>query len=187
MAAKTHYDAIVFGSGAAGLTCAMTLAQHGPSTLLAEKQPYYGGYAHGYGKHGFYWDHGGHILLAYRLGMQPREVFERLELDERIEMVPDRQDFQCIFPDESMELPADLTAAADILGDRFPHEREGIAKVFLAMEQMVDDLDKLVPSFRVADRRAAQGDRPAAGPVPEAVAERPAARSPAPCMPGKRC
>ena len=29
---------------------------------------------------------------------------------------------------------------------------EGIASVFLAMEQMVADLDKVVPSFRVADR-----------------------------------
>jgi hypothetical protein len=67
-------------------------------------------------------------------------------------MVPDRQDFQCVFPDERLELPADLTEAADVLGDRFPHERAGIARVFLAMEQMVADLDKVVPSFRVADR-----------------------------------
>jgi hypothetical protein len=55
-------------------------------------------------------------------------------------------------PDERLGLPADLTEAADVLGDRFPHERTGIARVFLAMEQMVADLDKVVPSFRVADR-----------------------------------
>ena len=90
----THYDAIVYGSGAAGLTCALTLAQQGAKVALLEKNAYVGGYAHGDGEQGFYWDHGGHILLAYRLGMQPREVFERLGIPRRIAMVPDRQDFQ---------------------------------------------------------------------------------------------
>ena len=27
---------------------------------------------------GFYWDHGGHIILAYKLGMPTRTIFERL-------------------------------------------------------------------------------------------------------------
>jgi len=118
--ASTHYDAIVFGSGAAGLTCATTLAQSGMRTMLAEKNPFYGGYAHGFGKDGFYWDHGGHIFLAYRLGKQAREVFQRLGLDERVEMVPDQHDYRCIFPDESMELPAEMSAAADLMSQRFP-------------------------------------------------------------------
>ena len=164
MAAKTHYDAIVFGSGAAGLTCATTLAKHGLSTMLAEKQPYYGGYAHGFGKDGFYWDHGGHIFLAYRLGKQAREVFQRLKLDERVEMVPDQHDYRCIFPGESMELPAEMSAAADIMGQRFPKEREGIAKVFMTMERMIDEVDMLVPSFRVA---AKPGQRKLIDPVLE--------------------
>ena len=114
-APRRDYDAIVFGSGAGGLTCATTLAQHGLRTLLAEKNPWYGGYAHGFGKDGFYWDHGGHIFLAYRLGKQAREVFQRLGLDERVEMVADQHDYRCIFPDESMELPADMSAAADVM------------------------------------------------------------------------
>ena len=164
MAAKTHYDAIVFGSGAAGLTCATTLAKHGLSTMLAEKQPYYGGYAHGFGKDGFYWDHGGHIFLAYRLGKQAREVFQRLKLDERVEMVPDQHDYRCIFPGESMELPAEMSAAADIMGQRFPKERDGIAKVFMTMERMIDEVDMLVPSFRVA---AKPGQRKLIDPVLE--------------------
>jgi prolycopene isomerase len=144
-----HYDAIVFGSGAGGLTCATTLAKHGVRTLLAEKNPWYGGYAHGFGKDGFYWDHGGHIFLAYRLGKQARQVFQRLELDQRVEMVPDTHDYRCIFPDESMELPAEMSAAADLMAQRFPNERAGIEQVFMTMEAMIDEVDLLVPSFRV--------------------------------------
>jgi phytoene desaturase len=148
--AAAHYDAIVFGSGAGGLTCATTLAKQGMRTLLAEKNPWYGGYAHGFGKDGFYWDHGGHIFLAYRLGKQAREVFYRLGLDERVEMVPDQHDYRCIFPGESMEVIAEMSAAADVMAKRFPKERDGIAKVFMAMERMIDEVDLLVPAFRVA-------------------------------------
>src|SRR5687767_14959323 len=131
--ARQDYDAIVFGSGAGGLTCATTLAHHGLRTMLAEKNPWYGGYAHGFGKDGFYWDHGGHIFLAYRLGKQAREVFQRLGLDKRVEMLPDQHDYRCIFPDQSMEVPADISAAADVMAERFPDEREGIAQLFLTM------------------------------------------------------
>ena len=159
-----HYDAIVFGSGASGLTCATTLAKYGLRTMLAEKNPWYGGYAHGFGKDGFYWDHGGHIFLAYRLGKQAREVFYRLGLHERVEMVPDQHDYRCIFPGESMEVPAEMSAAADVMAERFPAEREGIAKVFMIMERMIDEVDLLVPSFRV---QAKPGQRKLIDPVLE--------------------
>ena len=162
--ARGDYDAIVFGSGAGGLTCATTLAHHGLRTMLAEKNPWYGGYAHGFGKDGFYWDHGGHIFLAYRLGKQAREVFQRLGLDRRVEMLPDQHDYRCIFPDQSMEVPADISAAADVMAERFPDEREGIAQLFLTMERMIDEVDAFVPSFRVADR---PGQRKLVDPVLE--------------------
>lgn len=151
-----RYDAIVTGAGAGGLTCALTLAQQGARTLLLEKNPFVGGYAHGDGEQGFYWDHGGHIVLAFRLGMPARQVFERLGIDQRIEMVPDLQSFQGVFPDGRMEIPADLTMTAEQLTRRFPAERAGITRVLLAMERMVAELDQVVPSFRIAD---APGER----------------------------
>ena len=132
--------------------------------MLAEKNPWYGGYAHGFGKDGFYWDHGGHIFLAYRLGKQAREVFHRLGLHERVEMVPDQHDYRCIFPGESMEVPAEMSAAADVMAERFPAERDGIAKVFMIMERMIDEVDLLVPSFRV---QAKPGQRKLIDPVLE--------------------
>jgi phytoene dehydrogenase-like protein len=146
------YDAIVIGSGAAGLTCATTLAQAGLNVLLAEKNDWVGGYAHGFAKDGFYWDHGGHIFLAYKLGAQARAVFQRLQLDQHLEMCPDKHDYRCVFPDESLAVPADMTEAADVFASRFPQERDGIAKVLLTMESLIDLVDTFVPSFRVASR-----------------------------------
>jgi len=147
-----RYDVIVIGSGAAGLCCANRLARSGLKVLLAEKNEWLGGYSHGFAKDGFYWDHGGHIFLAYRLGAQARQVFQRLQLDQRIEMVPDKHDYRCIFPDDSVAIPADITEAADIFASKFPEERDGIAKVLLTMEGLIEDADRFVPSFRVADK-----------------------------------
>ena len=148
-----RYDVIVIGSGAAGLTCANTLAQAGLRVLLAEKNGWLGGYSHGFSKDGFYWDHGGHIFLAYRLGAQARKVFQRLKLDQRVEMVPDKHDYRCIFPDDSVAIPADITEAADIFAQKFPEERDGIASVLMTMEGLIEDADRFVPTFRVADRK----------------------------------
>ena len=159
-----HFDAIVIGSGAAGLTCATTMAQSGMRVLLAEKNEWLGGYSHGFSKDGFHWDHGGHIFLAYKLGAQAREVFQRMKLDQRLEMVPDKHDYSCIFPDESLAIPADITEAADVFASRFPEEREGITTVLQIMESMIDEVDRFVPSFRVADR---PGDRRLLDPVME--------------------
>jgi phytoene dehydrogenase-like protein len=159
-----RYDAIVIGAGAAGLTCASTLAQAGLRVALAEKNEWVGGYSHGFSKDGFYWDHGGHIFLGYKLGGQAREVFQRLKLDQLVEMVPDQHDYRCLFPDDSVAIPAEMTAAADILAARFPDERDGIARVLLIMESLIDEVDRFVPAFRVAQR---PGDRRWLDPVME--------------------
>ncbi len=153
----TQFDAIVVGSGAGGLTAALRLAQSGLKTALLEKNAWLGGYSRGFGKDGFYWDHGGHIFLAYRLGAQAREVFQRLQIDQHVEMVPDKHDYRCVFPDESLAIPADITEAADIFAQRFPEERAGIERVLMIMERMIDEVDLFVPSFNVPNKPGKRG------------------------------
>lgn len=157
MSRDRQFDVVVIGSGAAGLTCAARLSKAGLRTALLEKNEWLGGYSHGFSKDGFYWDHGGHIFLAYRLGAQAREVFQRLKLDEEVEMVPDKHDYRCIFPDESLAINADITEAADVFAQRFPEERDGITRVLLTMESLIDEVDMFVPSFHVPKKAGKRG------------------------------
>lgn len=144
---------IVVGAGMAGLTAATRLAQAGRSVLVLEKNTWVGGYAHGFSQDGFHWDHGGHIFLAYRLGAQAREVFGRLHLDDVVEMRPIRQNYRCVFPDDALTIPDDLAGAAQAFTERFPAEGEGIRRVLLTMEAMIEQVDRYVPAFRVSDGR----------------------------------
>src|SRR5690606_34588112 len=130
-----------------GLACAARMGQLGLKVALLEKNEWLGGYSHGFSKDGFYWDHGGHIFLAYRLDGQARQVFQEMGLDKRVKMVPDKHDYRCIFPDESLSISADISEAADVFADRFPEERDGITRVLLIMESLIDEVDMYVPSF----------------------------------------
>ncbi len=124
----------------------------GLKVALLEKNAWLGGYSHGFSKDGFYWDHGGHIFLAYRLDGQARQVFQEMGLDKRVEMVPDKHDYRCIFPDESLSITADISEAADVFAARFPEERDGITKVLLIMESLIEEVDMYVPSFHVQQK-----------------------------------
>lgn len=149
----SEYDVVVVGSGIAGLSAATHLAQNGLRVALLEKNTWLGGYAHGFSQDGFYWDHGGHIFLAYRLGAQARQVLRRLHLDEHVEMRPIHQSYRCVFPDDALTMPGDISEAADALADRFPAERDGIGRVLLTLERLIDQVDQFVPAFRVSDGR----------------------------------
>src|SRR5258708_18590734 len=79
-------------------------------------------------------------------------------------MVPDQHDYRCISPADSIAVPAEMTTAGDILAQKFPEERDGIARVLLIMESLIDEADRFVPAFRVAQR---PGDRRLLDPVME--------------------
>ena len=151
------FDAIVIGSGAGGLTAATRLVQSGLRVALLEKNSWLGGMSHGWDEDGYHWDHGGHIFMGYRLGGKSRELFKRLGLDKRVEMVPVRLDYQCMFPGDALSIEAEITQTVDSFSARFPHEREGIARLFQTIQQIAAEAETSVPAFQIPARPGQRG------------------------------
>jgi prolycopene isomerase len=63
-----------------------------------------------------------------------------------------------------MEIPADLSVTGEQLARRYPAERDGITRLLLTMQRMVAELDRVVPTMRIAD---APGHRRLLDPVLE--------------------
>ena len=60
--AKSHYDAIVIGSGLGGLTTAVCMAKAGKKVLVLEKHYVIGGFTHTFKRKKFEWDVGVHYV-----------------------------------------------------------------------------------------------------------------------------
>ena len=65
---KTHWDAIVIGSGMGGMTAAAALSKVGHKVLLLEQYQTLGGLTHSFSREGFTWDAGIHYLSGIAPG-----------------------------------------------------------------------------------------------------------------------
>jgi prolycopene isomerase len=152
-----HYDVIVIGSGASGLTCAVRLAQAGKRVLVVEQHGEAGGCTRAARQDGYTWDHGGHIFIGYDVGGPVREIFRDLGVDQHVEMVPIKHQYRCHFPDEDLLVPASVTEAADLFGERFPGERDGIEQLLVVLKRIASEVETLVPAFKLIKQ---PGERP---------------------------
>ncbi|MCF6157356.1 MAG: NAD(P)/FAD-dependent oxidoreductase [wastewater metagenome] len=122
------YDAIVIGAGIAGLICGTFLAKTGKKVLIVEQHSIPGGYCTSFKRKGFNFD-----AAVHHIGGCGRwSVVGRCLRILGIEM-----DFSCldpmdnlIFPDFSIEIPADLERYILGLQDRYPPEKDRIKSFF---------------------------------------------------------
>jgi all-trans-retinol 13,14-reductase len=84
-----HYDSIVIGSGAGGLTAAALLARHGSHRVLVLERHYTaGGFTHVFRRPGFEWDVGVHYVGdVHRRGSAVWTIFDHLT-EGRLEWSP---------------------------------------------------------------------------------------------------
>ena len=126
---SNEYDAIVIGSGLGGLTAGALYARTGARVLLLERNASFGGAATTY--------HRGALTVEASLhetthpaaaGDPKRAVFEALDLDTSIELVPvgDFQEVRSALLGEPFVLPRGFEAVEARLTERFPKQRKGI-------------------------------------------------------------
>ncbi|MCZ7687061.1 MAG: NAD(P)/FAD-dependent oxidoreductase [Sandaracinaceae bacterium] len=124
--------AIIIGTGAGGLAAAAYLARDGFDVLALDQSAHLGGYLNPFERGGFQFDPGVHYVGECRPGQTLYEVLSGIGIDPTAlfcELDPEGFDVYR-FPGLEVRACRGLDAYRDRLADVFPHERQGLGRLF---------------------------------------------------------
>lgn len=134
-----HYDCIVAGSGASGLSMALLLAQNGKKVLLLEKGFYLGGSLTRFRKKGIPFDVGFHFTGGFTQGGILDEMLTALGIREQIEPIylHEAKSNRYVFEQDykTYDLPGGVEAFSHALKNYFPEEHSAIDSYFELAEK----------------------------------------------------
>ena len=127
-----EYDAIVIGSGIGGLVTATQLASKGVKVLVLESYLIPGGSAGYFDRSGYRFDVGASMIFGFGDKGTTNLLTRALEaVDVSIETIPDPVQIHYHLPkDLEVKVHRDYEKFLQELGDKFPHERDGIRKFY---------------------------------------------------------
>ncbi len=129
-----HYDNIVVGSGASGLSLAHLLALNGKKVLLIEKGWYLGGSMTRFVKKGIPFDVGFHFTAGFTKGGVLDEMLIALGIRSEIEPIfldkPESGRYVFENDRKSYDIPSGVEFFKNALKNYFPEEAKGIEKYF---------------------------------------------------------
>ena len=128
----THFDLIVVGSGAGGLTAASLAARKGWSVLVLEAAPLAGGYLNTYDIKGYRFDTGLHYLGELGKAGSFRKMLKRLDMWDRLTFLELPKDgfAEYHFGGMHFVLPPDKGRFRQVLLDLAPRKRSDIDRFF---------------------------------------------------------
>lgn len=132
---RSHYDAIIIGSGIGGLFCANLLAQAGLKVLILEQHYVLGGYCSTFRRKKFIFDSATHFYpLLGNPETFPGKLLQKLGVSTRWIKMDPVDKFR--FPDgKSFVVPADFGNYLQQLKEHFPHQSRQIDSFFVEVRE----------------------------------------------------
>lgn len=147
-------NAVVVGSGIAGLTAALYLLRAGHGVRVFEQAPEAGGVTGSLKRDGYTWDLGQLLLEGLAPGEQVGEILAELGITDRIGLVRDQRAY--VFPDFRLSKPDDDAGPfwrKRQLKTLFPDESDGIERYYRFYRRVME--------VTTLARRAERSRRPA--------------------------
>jgi len=126
------WDAIVIGSGIGGLVTATQLAAKGAKVLVLERYLIPGGSAGYFEREGYRFDVGASMIFGFgQQGTTNLLTRALAAVGQTIETIPDPVQIHYHLPNQlEVKVHRDYEQFLQELGDRFPHERQGIRQFY---------------------------------------------------------
>src|SRR5690606_4708362 len=126
---SNRYDAIIIGSGLAGLTSAALLSQSGFRVLVLEQHYFIGGCAHTFKRANYIFDTAIHVIGGGEQGGEINNLYKKLDLLDKIEFTRIDPMITLQMDGLSYPIPAELDILNNRLEEWFPEEALSIRKV----------------------------------------------------------
>ncbi|MGD2125521.1 MAG: NAD(P)-binding protein, partial [Desulfobacteraceae bacterium] len=132
------YQAIVIGSGAGGLSSALSLSRKGFSVLLLEAMPSFGGYLNPFSRKPYKFDTGLHYLGELQKGEGFWRLLDTLGIADKVQFIElDPEGFdRYVFGDYEFRLCKGKERFKEKLLKDFPKEERGIARFLKVSDKM---------------------------------------------------
>ncbi|MFC4096914.1 phytoene desaturase family protein [Euzebyella saccharophila] len=149
LSSQAEYDAIIIGSGAGGLACAICLAREGKKVLVLEQHDVPGGWCHSFYLNGHRFTPGVHYIGRLAEGQTTNDLYRGLEMANDLvffRMNPNGYEHVKI-GDDRFDYPDSLDSLIDRLSKKFPKEKKNIAK-YLKLTRTVSRELYSIPYFK---------------------------------------
>ncbi len=134
---ETDYDVVIIGAGGGGMSAAARLSLDGKKTLVIEKNDKVGGYMTNFKKGDYIFEVSMHSIDGFNEGWFNRKMFKKLGILDKMKPVKMDPMYRALYPDMTVEIPADIDAYMALLKKMFPHEVEGIDDLFDTLDDIM--------------------------------------------------
>ncbi|MBC7534809.1 MAG: NAD(P)/FAD-dependent oxidoreductase [Ferruginibacter sp.] len=143
-----HIDSIIIGSGAGGLSAALSLARAGQKVVVIEQHYVPGGWCHSFYINGQRFSPGVHYIGKMDKGASTSGLFEALGIANDLVFFRMKASAyeHCWIGDKRIDMPAGIDNLYESLAKRFPQEKKGLKK-YLSLVRKVSEQLYLIPNM----------------------------------------